>query len=390
MYERLIVKKLHERMLEPLGLIQVLVGPRQTGKSTALKQASEKVSLPISSISADMGNWAWLRTEWQQARNLAALKGEVILIIDEVQKIKDWSSIVKELWDEDRRNNIEVKVFLSGSSSLLLGRGLEESLMGRYEILRSPQWYYAECRDAFGYSLEDFIYYGGYPRSASFVDDELRWRRFMIDSIIEPTISQDVLAMAPVKKPALMRALFSLGVQFSAQELSFNKMLGQLQDAGNTVTLAEYLNLLSMAGMLSGLQKYETRLISTRKSSPRLMAHDSSLQSAMLGIPKQQLENDSSAWGHLVETVVGAYLLHRSFEEGFEVLWWRDGAYEVDLVLRKGSAITAIEVKSGRVKNLKGMQKFLEAYPQAYRIVVGGSESSLESFLLGEIPLFLC
>lgn len=389
MYERRIAKTLHKRMLEPLGLIQVLTGPRQTGKSTALKQASAKLSKPVHSVSADLADRTWLRTEWQQARNLAAARGEAILIVDEIQKIDGWSSVVKELWDEDRRTDADLKVFLSGSSSLLLSRGLDESLMGRFELLRSPQWSYSECRDAFGYALDEFIYFGGYPRSASFVDDEERWKRFMVDSIIEPTISQDVLAMAPVKKPALMRALFTLGAQFSAQELSYNKMLGQLQDAGNTVTLAEYLGLLSTAGMLTGLQKFDLRKTSSRKSSPRLMAHDSSLQSAMLDLPKTYLMKDTSAWGHLVETSVGAYLLHRSVEEGFGVFWWREGNDKVDFVLQKGDLITAIEVKSGRIQSLRGMQAFLEAYPTAHRIVVGGPEISLEDFLLGNVELFL-
>lgn len=389
MYERPIAKTLRERMLEPLGLMQVLTGPRQTGKSTALKQASSSLAIPVHSVSADLADQRWLRTEWQQARNLATARGEAILIVDEVQKIEGWSSVVKELWDEDRRNDINLKVFLSGSSSLLLTKGLDESLMGRFELLHSPQWSFSECKEAFGYSLDEFIYFGGYPRSSHFVEDENRWRRFMVDSIIEPTISQDVLAMAPVKKPALMRALFTLGAQFSAQELSYNKMLGQLQDAGNTVTLAEYLNLLSTAGMITGLQKFDLRKTSTRKSSPRLMAHDSSLQSAMLELPKEYLMRDTSTWGHLVETTVGAYLLHRSVEEGFQVFWWREGTKEVDFVLQKGERITAIEVKSGQPKGLVGMEAFLAAHPQAYRIVIGTPETSLEDFLLGKTDLFL-
>lgn len=389
MYERDIVATLRNRMQEPVGLIQVLVGPRQTGKSTALQQASSTQTAPVRFVSADMANKEWLQVEWQQARNVASAEGECIFIVDEIQKIEDWSSMVKVLWDEDRRNGLQVKVFLSGSSSLLLTKGLGDSLMGRFELIRSPQWSFRECSEAFGYGLNEYVYFGGYPRSSDFVNDESRWRQFMIDSIIEPTISQDVLALAPIKKPALMRELFSLGVQFSAQELSFNKMLGQLQDAGNTVTLAEYLRLLSAAGMLSGLQKFDLRKTSTRKSSPRLMAHDSSLQSASLGVPKEYLVANKDQWGHLVETAVGALLLHKGLAEGFEVFWWRDGNAEVDFVLQKGTAITAIEVKSGRVKGLQGMQEFLKRYPQAHRIVVGSPEVSLESFLSEEVSLFV-
>ena len=389
MYERSVVAVLRTRMKEPLGLMQVLVGPRQTGKSTALKQASTGGDSPLHSVSADFADADWLRVEWQQARNIVAAQGEAILIVDEVQKIEGWSNVVKELWDEDRRNDVNLKVFLSGSSSLLLSKGLDEALTGRFEMLYCLQWRYAECRDAFGYTLDEFVFFGGYPRAASFAKDEDRWRRFMKESIIEPTISQDVLALAPIKKPALMRALFALGVQYSAQELSYTKMLGQLQDAGNTVTIAEYLNLLSLAGMLSGLQKFDERKASSRKSSPRLMAHDSSLQSAMLDLPKKFVEMDRSRWGHLVETAVGAYLINRGKEEGFEVFWWREGSDEVDFVLRKGEQLTAIEVKSGAIRSLKGMEKFLLLYPRAHRIVVGSPETMLGDFLAGEVELFL-
>lgn len=389
MFKRALVEVLRVRMEEPRGLIQILSGPRQTGKSTALKQAIEGLSLPIHSVSADFGDAAWLRAEWQQARNLAQASGNAILIVDEVQKIDGWSTVVKELWDEDSRLDTPLKVFLSGSSSLLIKKGTEDSLMGRFEMMHSPQWTFSECREAFGYSLDDFIFFGGYPRAASFVADEGRWQSFMRESIIEPTISQDVLALAPVKKPALMRALFSLGVQFSAQELSYNKMLGQLQDVGNTTTLAEYLNLLSKAGMLSGLQKFDNRKSSSRSSSPRLMAHDSGLQSTMLGLPKSVLVQNKTEWGHVVETAVGAYLINRGLQEGFEVFWWRDGNFEVDFVLQKGAQITAVEVKSGRVKNLNGMQHFLEKYPKAQRIVAGSPQTSLEDFLEGSVPLFL-
>lgn len=389
MYERKIVGTLRSRMEEPVGLIQVLVGPRQTGKSTALQQASESLTLPVHFVSADMASTDLLQVEWQQARNIAAANGECVFIVDEIQKITGWSTTVKMLWDEDRRTNAQVKVFLSGSSSLLIGKGLGDSLMGRFELLRSPQWSFQECVEAFGYSLDEYIFFGGYPRSSEFISDEPRWRRFMVDSIIEPTISQDVLELSPVKKPALMRELFSIGVQFSSQELSFNKMLGQLQDAGNTVTLAEYLRLLSAAGMLSGLQKFDRKTASTRKSSPCLMAHDTSLQSSMLGASREVLQASKDKWGHLVETAVGSMLLHRSLEEDFGVFWWREGNNEVDFVLQKGESITAIEVKSGKMGALKGMEAFLKKYPQAHRIIVGSPEVSLEAFLREDVALFL-
>lgn len=396
MFERHYVNQIVQRINElDNPLMQVVVGPRQTGKSTMLAQALSKINFPYISISSDdaiIPTEEWLQMEWQQARNAAnSSSGPFVLAIDEIQKVPHWSLVVKSLYDSDRRNNVPVRVLLSGSSSLLLHKGLEDSLMGRFEIIRSPHWSYAECAEAFGFSFGDYLYHGGYPGAARFAKDEHRWAAYVRDSIVEPTISQDVLALEDIRKPALMRALFRLGATYSAQELSYNKMLGQLQDAGNTVTLAHYLDLLGKAGMLCGIQKYDAKEITRRKSSPRFMVFDTSLMTATSGIEKARYLSEPALKGHLVESAVGARLLARAPEEGFDVYWWREGNKEVDFVITRGSSVTAIEVKGGREKRQGGMMEFLQAIPQAKRILVGGSSSgacTVEEFLKDEVDLF--
>lgn len=396
MFERKQVGVIASRIQETdVPLMQVVVGPRQTGKSTMISQALRRVSVRSHYVSADdalVPSAQWLQTEWQQARNIAAsTSGPIVLVVDEIQKVPGWSTAVKGLYDADRRNLVDVRPVLSGSSSLLLHKGLEDSLMGRFELIRSSHWSFAECREAFGFSLDDYLYFGGYPGAARFAGDDARWTSYMRDAIIEPTISQDVLALEDVRKPALMRALFRLGVTYSAQELSYNKMLGQLQDAGNTVTLAHYLDLLSKAGMLTGLPKYSEKELERRKASPRLMVFDTSLMTAVSDKGRERLLGEPDLRGHIVESAVGARLLARSGDEGFEVMWWREGNEEVDFVLRKGSALIAIEVKSGGESGQSGMAEFLRRNPEARRIVVGGTSAGacgIEEFLLDEVPLF--
>ncbi len=397
MFQRRLVSQLAERMNEPRRFMQIVVGPRQTGKTTAVCQALEKIKIPQHFVSADDPNLLsteWISNEWERARVLnesgsGSGSGEAILVIDEIQKIGGWSSVVKLLWDEDSRLRTPLKVILTGSSALLLQKGLSESLMGRFEILYSPHWSFIESRKAFGYSLDDFLFFGGYPGASSLVRNEDRWARYMGSSIVEPTISQDVLLMEEVRKPALLRSLFMLGAAYSAQELSFTKMLGQLQDAGNTVTLAHYLELLAKAGILTGLMKYSDNLIGSRKSSPRFMVFDTSLMTYASGAGRRHLLNDPAYKGRIVETAVGAYLLARGREEGFEVFWWRERDKEVDFVVRKGQKLTAIEVKSGRVKKTGGSLEFRKLYPGAFSLIVGDTNTPLEKFLLGEIPLFV-
>ena len=400
-FTRDLVRTLAARMQEADNpLLQVLAGPRQTGKSTALAQALERIDLPQLYVSADdavVPNRDWLIAQWQQARNLSVAgvngsgSGSAVLVVDEVQKITQWARTVKGLWDEDRSLGTPLKVVLSGSSTLLLARGLEDSLLGRFELLRSPHWSFSECRAAFGYSLDDFLFFGGFPGAARFVADEARWREYMRNSIIEPTLAMDVFDLAEIRKPALLRALFYLGARFSAQELSYTKMLGQLHDAGNATTLAGYLEVLGKVGMLTGLEKYHPSVLNSRKSSPRLMVFDTSLLTASTSRSMKSLLGDPEARGHLAESAVGAYLLARAPGDGFEVFWWRDGGAEVDFVLRRDEELVALEVKSGRQKAGGGMDAFLRKYPMARRLVVGGGGRSavpLEAFLGGEVALF--
>ena len=392
MFKRILVSQIADRLREPRRFIQIVAGARQTGKTTAVLQALEMLCIPNHFVSADepgLVQKEWLRNEWEQARAIAKNSDGSILVIDEIQKITEWSSMVKLLWDEDTRINVPLKVILTGSSPLLLQKGLAESLMGRFEVLFSPHWSYAECNEAFGYSLEDFLFFGGYPGAATLTKDENRWARYMGTSIVEPTISQDILMLEEVRKPALLRSLFMLGSGYSAQELSFTKMLGQLQDAGNTVTLAHYLELLDRASMLTGLQNYSGSQIRTRKSSPRFMVYNTSLMTYADGSNRRRLLDNPIDRGRLVESAVGAYLLARGKEEGFEVYWWRERSNEVDFVIEKGNQLTAIEVKSGRVKNVGGSLIFKQQYPKALSLVVGSSNLGLEDFRLGKKPLFL-
>lgn len=254
-------------------------------------------------------------------------------MLDEVQKVRGWPNVAKGLWDADQREGRPLKVVLSGSSSLLLRKGFEDSLKGRFEVLRSTHWDLAECREVFGFTLDDFLFFGGFPGAARLAVDKRRWQAYMRDSIIEPTISNDVLEQEDVRKPALLRALFDLGARFSGQELSYNKMLGQLQDAGNTTTLAHYLTLLDKAGVLCGLKKYHPKAIERRKSSPRLMVYDAALMTVVSGRSRELLLGDSELRGHLVKSAVGARLLALEPDLGFDVQWWREGNDEVDFVL---------------------------------------------------------
>ena len=391
MFLRDTAEKLAVRLAEERSFIQVVTGPRQTGKTTAARQAVQQSGLPSRYATADgitVPPLSWLEAEWSQARLLTQGNSPAVLVLDEVQKVEGWSDVVKRLWDEDSWQGTPLHVIISGSSTLLLRKGRAESLAGRYEVIRSTHWSLGEMSSAFGYGLDDYLLYGGYPGAARLRGDEERWQEYMRDSIIEATLSRDVLQMEEVRKPALLRSLFLLGAQYSAQELSYRKILGQLDDRGNVSTLAHYLELLGTAGLLRGLTKYEGNTLSTRSSSPRLLAFDPSLMTATWQGSRDELLRDPEKRGHLVESAVGSLLLARSAREGFDVHWWRDGNLEVDFVLTKGERLVAVEVKSGRVRSTGGVAAFQMRHPKAQPIVVGDANTPVEDFLRGSVPLF--
>lgn len=389
MFERRQVKTISERMREPRRFIQIVIGPRQVGKSTALSQALKKQELPSVFARADAAQpatRAWLRSQWAAARSLiSGGSSSAILVIDEVQKISQWSEEVKALWDEDAFDGIDLRVFLCGSSSLLLSKGLGESLMGRFELIRMTHWTFDECSEAFGLTLDEYLLFGGYPGALGLRKEPERWASYMNDSIVGSTLANDILMMESVAKPALLQALFKLGTACSGREVSYRKLMGQLDDAGNATTIAHYLDLLGRARLLAAIPKFGDKETAVRNSTPRLMVYDTSLITASTLTGRRALVEDHEKRGHMVESAVGAYLLGRESLGELSVFWWREGDEETDFVVRKADEIVAVEVKSGSNTNIAGTAGFLRKHPHARCIVVGPKDDSIERFLRGEV-----
>jgi predicted AAA+ superfamily ATPase len=385
MYKRQIFSTVIKRLSEPRRFIQVLTGPRQTGKTTLVQQIIAELDIPSLYATADepaLKDRIWIEQQWQACRSKLLKSGTGILVLDEIQKIPAWSETVKRLWDEDSFSGLGLHVILLGSSPLLVQTGLSESLAGRFETIAVTHWSYPEMRDAFGWNLEQFIYFGGYPGAAPLIEDNQRWRNYIMDSLVETSISRDILLMSRIDKPAMLRRLFELGCQYSGQILSFQKMLGQLQNVGNTVTLSHYLRLLQGAGLLAGLQKYSQRALRQRASSPKFVVLNTALMSLFLFKTFDEIRNDYEQWGRLVESTVGAHLLNSSFQSDIQVFYWAGDNREVDYVLARGKSIAAIEIKSGRRKNtLPGMEVFNRKYDVKKNILVGSSGISVEEFL---------
>ena len=411
-FERTEISTLLARLDEPPSRLIIVTGPRQAGKTTLVQQALARIERAKRYVSVDEAaspapsldtvlidaigagsessvvplfekrDTDWLVRTWEEARHEANRSdGGCVLVFDEIQKISDWSEAVKGLWDADRLRDLPLHVVLLGSAPLLMQKGMSESLAGRYESIRLAHWSFAEMSAAFGFDLPHYIYFGGYPGTASIVREQERWRSYVTSSLVEPNIERDILAMQRVDKPALLKRLFELGAEYSGQILSYNKMLGQLQDAGNSTTLARYLDLLESAGLIAGLSKFAGEAHRRRASSPKLNVLNTALMSAHSGYTFEEARSDRTFWGRLVESAVGAHLFNTGMPE-IRLHYWRRNGHEVDFALARGKRLVAVEVKSGaRRRSVSGLKEFERRFDVATSMIVGEGGIPLEEFL---------
>jgi predicted AAA+ superfamily ATPase len=385
-YKHPLYQSINKRILANRKSIQIITGPRQVGKTTLIRQILENVKIPSTYTSGDAyegDSQVWLEKLWNAVRIKCGQEkaGEHILAIDEIQKIPGWSQTVKKLWDEDTFTKKRIKVIISGSSSLLLQKGLNESLAGRFEMNHMNHWSFSEMREAFGWTAEEYVWFGGYPGSEGLIRDEHRWKKYISESLVETSISKDILMLTRVDKPALMKRLYDLGCLYSGQILSYTKMLGQLQDAGNTVTLAHYLELLNSAGLLAGIEKYSGSIIRQRSSSPKFIVRNTALLSSRTEETMDQILKKPEKWGRFVESSVGAHILNNSVKGKYSLYYWRQGNDEIDFVLKKNEDVIGLEIKSGHSAKRSGMDAFSRIYKPHKVLLVGDKGISWEEFL---------
>ena len=390
MYKRVEYQVIKERLEEPRKFIQVVMGPRQVGKTTVVKQVLQDLDIPFQQFSADSvpaTNTSWVSNCWAAVRSLKESKGfeSIILVIDEIQKISNWSEVVKKEWDDDTFHDRNIKVLLLGSSRVLLEKGLSESLGGRFEEIRMTHWSFPEMKECFGFTLDQFLFYGGYPGAAELINNPDRWEQYIQSAIIDATINKDILMNTPISKPALLRQTFELGASYSGELLSLTKMLGSLQDAGNTVTLAGYINLLDESGLLCGLQKYSIDTARRRASIPKFQVYNNALKMVYNPHTFNQAIMDRKDWGRIFESGIGAWIVGQAFVHRFEVFYWRDRNDEVDFILRKKGTIIAIEVKSNAEKNTNGLATFRDKFSPKAAFIVGDGGIPAEEFLSMDI-----
>ena len=378
--------------------IVAITGPRQSGKTTIVRQAlrhvraaglqGERIAVDDPDATGGLSDRSseaavapdprlrtvdWLIRVWKWARERAWEHPRgFVLALDEIQDIPEWSRTVKGLWDSDRDTGCPLRVIILGSApwALLTGRG--ESLAGRFTPFDVRHWSLLEMVDAFDLTLDEYIYFGGYPGAAPLIRDLRAWREYVAYSIIAPVFGRDILALTRVDKPSLMRQLVDLVPDYSGQIVRYDHLVGRLRGTGHTTTVAHYLELLSDAGIVAQLPKYSGSAVRRTESHPKLNVLNTGLMTALSGYSLEQARADRTFWGRLVESAVGAHL-HNTLEVSMRLAYWRDDPHEVDFVLAQGPRVLGIEVKSSqRVRALPGLAAFEKRFPRARTLLVGG------------------
>ncbi len=368
MITREFTMKLIERFSSPCEKIQVILGPRQIGKTTGVLEFANKVDRAIY-FTADgilSGQSSWVESCFQQA-----IRESKILIIDEIQKIVNWSEIIKKIWDESKINKNGLECILLGSSSLEINRGLTESLLGRYELINVPHWSYSESKELSGLTVNEYLVYGGYPGSYEFIDDFDRWSHYLTTSIVDNVITKDILLYQTVRNVSLFKQAFDIISHYPSHEISYNKLLGQIQDKGNIDIVKHYLNLYQGAFLIDVLEKYSVKPIKRKTSSPKILHRCPAFYGRLLG---KRIIDESQLKGHAFETLIGN-ILKNTFRK---IYYWREGNYEVDFVFKYLGQEYGIEVKSGRRKSEKSKERFLKSFPEAKYFWIGTND--FESF----------
>jgi len=311
---------------------------------------------------------------WKSARTASKKSDkELVLVLDEIQMIPRWSNIVKGLWDRDQREGSKIRVVVLGSTAWRMLIGINESLAGRFLTEKITHWSFREITECFSLSVGEYIFYGGYP-GAFFNQLPLErhdyWHNYIKNSIISPIFDRDIMELTQINKPALMRRLMNLAPSFSGQLISYNKLLGQLQDKGNSTTIAHYLDLLSDAGLFACLSRYTPRPHVGKASSPKLNVLNTALMTVGSSHSFPDVLNHRSDWGRIVESAVGAHLLN-SLSFSTKVHYWRNPPHEVDFVVSRGPHLLGIEVKSGSSSKKRGLNAFKERFPNAKTMIVG-------------------
>jgi len=360
MYERSFVAQLEQRLSAGQPLIQVLIGPRQVGKTTGVKQLLARYPYATHYANADdilTTDRTWLIEQWQKA----LLSGnKTLLVIDEIQKVSNWSETVKSLWDRAPKS---LRVIILGSSSLQLQKGLTESLAGRFELIRTHQWTFDELKCAFNYDLDRYLTYGGYPGAVAYENEFDRWYAYLKDSIIESVVGKDILLNHKVGNPALFRQAFEILCRYPAQEISYTKLLGQLQEKGNTDLVKYYIGLYSGAFLIHPLEKYSAKNYLSRGSSPKMLVSCPALYAMHEG---PQVLTDPEKRGRIFEAAVGTQLLQLPGD----LYYWREKQKEVDFIYKYQGLLYAVEVKSGRRKLSRGLNAFMEKFPDARSVII--------------------
>jgi predicted AAA+ superfamily ATPase len=368
-------QRLLERLQEPApGRMQLLTGPRQVGKTTLLLEIAEQFGDAAVYAAGDEPDAA-LPGFWERRfadAEARARRGTAVLLLDEVHHLYDWAKRLKGHCDYLRRRRVPVHIVATGSSALRVTSGSRETLAGRFERITLRHWSASSLASIFHMPAQQaalsLVQFGSYPGAVALQSDPVRWRAYLRDAIIEPAIGRDVLALATVRRPGLLRQVFAVAVGSPARIVSLQKLQGQLQDKGALETVAHYLALLQDAYLVAPLERFSQQAHRRRAAPPKLVTLNNALLSAMHPQGPPDPAREPARFGLWMENACLAFALN----QGQRVTYWREEPLEIDAVLEGSWGDWAVEVKTGSFDALgiKGLLEFCRRNPKFRPLVI--------------------
>lgn len=382
-FERTHVQALLSRLSLPSPAVQAVVGPRQVGKSTLIRQVLEKLEAPtvfLSCKSVQYRQTGWIHKEWEIARLLAKHHGHCVIAVDDAQRLPGWAPLLCQLHKEDLEQQRDIRIVITGSSELELLQQLKDKFPQSHEVIRAGYWTYPEMRCAFNWGIEQYLFYGGLPRSGDEPSDDETWLNWIRELMFDNLLKEDVKAVAPAQNHEAIFDYFKVSSVHSGNIMSYAQLAQKLPFTVKPTTLANYQKVLSRAGISNGLARIQDGGEISRSGSPKLQLSSNAWLTGMMNSRFDKLRSQGVIWKQVFKSAVGAHLLNFAQENAYSVHYWFDRQHRVDFVLKKNDALVPIVVMPGDVKQgTDAIQAFAKnnAMPHAIILQAGNDDASL-------------
>lgn len=340
----------------------LILGPRQTGKSTLLREIARRTGGKQLFLNCDE---AITREGLQSVRSIAEMRlllGDAVLVlIDEAQRVRDIGIVLKLITD----NFPAVKLIVSGSSAFELSNILNEPLTGRkWEYLLLPfstqemvaQTHLLQERS----QLHNRLIYGMYPDVVNSVGDESN----VLNELAVSYLYKDIFTFQDVRKPDLLPKLLKALATAVGSEITYHYLAKLIES--DHATVQRYIDLLEKTFIVFRLSSYSRNVSTELKKSRKIYFYDNGIRNALLSAfqPLAVRQDIGALWENFMVSERIKFLKHNRIWRN-TYFWRTQQQQEIDYLEEYDGKLESYEFKWHPVKTVRAPKTFLNAYPEA-------------------------